>query len=165
MPPKAAQMDHGKRKLYKVQLEMSTYEDLGPSDRLLKLYKEDLRRGTDELKLLVSLHRIEFSPRTDEYLEVAADVYFSNLLYLLYIRKVAAGSDFEVAKDRAKFILISDLEKKKYNILKRAASMIEDSNESIKVGKQLVLIDKAIAVLETGESDGIFCNYNAPESS
>lgn len=143
---------------------MTTYKELETKDRILRSLREDQKNRTGDTKLLVSLHKIEFSTKVDGYFEVATDIFFSNLLYLLYIRNVVAGDDFETAKERAKFVLIDELEKKKYTLLARSTYRTEDPIDSFDTGRQIVMLDKALSVLETGKSDGIFCNYNVPES-
>ena len=142
---------------------MTTSQEIASKERFLKEYRRDSNPDTNDSRLLVSLRSIEFSEKTNGYLEVASDIYFSNLLYLLYIKKVTAGNDFETAKNKVKSVLIGELEKKRYSILTRAASLNEDTLDSVITERKLVLIDRAIYLLETDESDGVYCNYNVPD--
>lgn len=142
---------------------MTTSQEIASKERFLKEYRRDSHTDTDDSRLLVSLHSIEFSEKTNGYFEVASDIYFSNLLYLLYIKKVTAGNDFETAKDRAKSVLISELEKRRYSILAKAISVNEDALDSVATGRRLILIDRAISLLETNKADDVYCNYNVPD--
>ena len=142
---------------------MTTYEEANERISLLKPYRESVKRTQGDANLLVSLHRIEFSMKKEDYFEVAPNVFFSNLLYLLYVKKVAAGNDFESAKERAKMVLINELEKRKYLLLSRTTLLNEDDIDSIESGRKLVLMDRAISFLETEKNDTVFCNCNVPE--
>ncbi len=142
---------------------MTTYDGTEVRDRLLKPFKENLREQRENVNLLVSLHNIEFSSGREDYFEVVPNVFFSNLLYLLYVKKVTAGRDFESAKERAKVILIGALEKRKFALLSNTSILNEDEMDSIDTGRKLVLMDRAISYLENGKSEEVFCNYNVPE--
>ncbi|MCL5789053.1 MAG: hypothetical protein M1290_01140 [Candidatus Thermoplasmatota archaeon] len=142
---------------------MTTYDGTEVRDRLLKPFKENLREQRENVNLLVSLHNIEFSSGREDYFEVVPNVFFSNLLYLLYVKKVTAGRDFESAKERAKVILIGALEKRKFALLSKTSILNEDEMDSIDTGRKLVLMDRAISYLENGKSEEVFCNYNVPE--
>jgi hypothetical protein len=142
---------------------LTTYDGTEVRDRLLKPFKENLREQRENVNLLVSLHNIEFSSGREDYFEVVPNVFFSNLLYLLYVKKVTAGRDFESAKERAKVILIGALEKRKFALLSKTSILNEDEMDSIDTGRKLVLMDRAISYLENGKSEEVFCNYNVPE--
>ena len=142
---------------------MTTSQELASKERLMKEYRKNIYPGDEDFRLLISLHSIEFSKKTNGYFEVASDIFFSNLLYLLYIKRVTAGHDFETAKDKAKSVLISELEKKRYSILASAISENEETLESVVTGRKLILIDRAIFLLETKKDEDVYCNYDVPE--
>ena len=143
---------------------MTRSQELSLKEGLMKEYRKDSYPGDEDSRLLISLHSIEFSKKTNGYFEVANDIFFSNLLYLLYIKKVTAGNDFETAKDRAKSVLISELEKKRYSILASAISENEETLDSVVTGRKLILIDRAISLLETNKDEDVYCNYDVPEN-
>jgi FAD synthase len=127
---------------------MTTYEEADERGRLLKPFRENLERVPEDTNLLVSLHKIEFSRKREDYFEIAPNVFFSNLLYLLYVKRVAAGNDFESAKERAKLLLINELEKRRYALLSRMTLLNEDEIDSLDAGRKLILMDRAISFLE-----------------
>ncbi|MDA8055251.1 MAG: hypothetical protein M0Z77_06320 [Thermoplasmatales archaeon] len=143
---------------------MSTEEWVLEKNGYVKNQGKSKNFSREESKLLVSLHSIEFTKNPEGYFQVASDIYFSNLLYLLYVKKVSAGNDFETAKERAKSVLVNQLEKKKYDILSKATIENENTLDSIKTGRKLMLLNRAISVLENEKSDGVYCNFNIPES-
>ncbi len=114
-------------------------------------------------KLLVSLHSIEFSRNNEGYFQVADDIFFSNLLYLLYIKKVAAGDDFETAKEKVKSVLLSQLERKKYDLIVNDIATDIESIDSTENERKLTLLNRAITLLETDKSDAVYCNFGVPE--
>ncbi|MEM0134749.1 MAG: hypothetical protein QXU18_05900 [Thermoplasmatales archaeon] len=144
-------------------IKLSTEEWVFEKDRLLKGERSKRRGFTEELNLLVSLHGIEFSGATEGYFQVANNIYFSNLLYLLYVKRVMAGHDFERAKEKAKQVLVSQLERRKYEIISRPSIQDDEILGNVDTGRKLTLLNRAISVLEAEKSDSIYCNYDVPE--
>ena len=128
--------------------------------RLLRVLGEDNERYEDDTKLMVSLHSIEFSQRIEGYLEVANNVFFSNLIYLLYIKKIAAGEDFEAAKEKNKSVLIKELERKKSLVLKRSSVRSTEALDCEKTDRKLVLLNKAIFILKRDEKETLFGGFD-----
>ena len=128
--------------------------------KLLRVLGEDNERYKDDTKLMVSLHSIEFSQRKEGYLEVANDVFFSNLIYLLYIKKIAAGADLETAKEKNKSVLIKELERKKSLVLKRSSVRSTEALDRGKTDRKLVLLNKAIFILKRGEKETAFGGFD-----
>ena len=128
--------------------------------RLLRVLGEDNERYEDDIKLMVSLHNIEFSQRIEGYLEVANNVFFSNLIYLLYIKKIAAGEDFETAKEKNKSVLIKELERKKSLVLKRSSVRSTEALDCEKTDRKLVLLNKAIFILKRDEKETAFGGFD-----
>ena len=125
----------------------------------LREQKDSKDRVKDDTKLLVSLHEIEFSKEKDGYLEVATDIFFSRLLHLLYVRNVEAGKDFETAKEKAKTVLISQLEKKKQTLLTKSIFQSDNAKDYGIRGKRLFLLNKAISILEAYNGEQLYYNY------
>jgi hypothetical protein len=128
--------------------------------KLLRVLGEDNERYKDDTKLMVSLHSIEFSHRKEGYLEVANDVFFSNLIYLLYIKKIVAGADLETAKEKNKSVLIKELERKKSLVLKRSSVRSTDALDCGKTDRKLVLLNKAIFILKRDEKETAFGGFD-----
>ncbi len=143
---------------------MTTYEDTLARDSFLVQIKRDNDLSGDDPQLMVSLHNIEFTKRIEGYFEVASDVFFSKLIYLLYIKRVGATEDFEKAKEKAKSILINELEEKKYNLLEKTASQPRESFDHGKMVKKLLLLNSAISILERERTDMLFNRYENFES-
>ncbi len=126
---------------------------------VLREQKDIKERVKDDTKLLVSLHDIEFSKEKEGYLEVATDIFFSRLLHLLYVRNVEAGKDFETAKEKAKTVLISQLEKKKQTLLTKSVFQNDSAKDYGMRGKRLFLLNKAISILEAYNGEPPYFNY------
>lgn len=100
------------------------------------------------MKLLISLHSIEFSDSSDGYYRLSKDIFISWLTFLLYIRKVSAGPDFERAKARTKDILLGEIEQEKMNILENFTySEIGDSPDIQEAYAKIDLLNRAISIL------------------
>ena len=62
-------------------------------------------------------------------------MFFSNLIYLLYIKKIVDGADLETDKEKNKSVLIKELERKKSLVLKRSSVR---STDALDCGKREV---------------------------
>jgi hypothetical protein len=105
----------------------------------------------EALKLLVSFSDVSFSSFDNGYYEVLPGVYFSTLLYILYVNDAKAGNDFENAKNKARKVLIDNLEKKRKTLIRTSRSL-KDSKTARIVKRKIQLIMTAISFLESQES-------------
>lgn len=142
---------------------MSTEEWVLKRNTYTKNLLKKEKTKEDDSKLLVSLHSIEFSRNNEGYFQVADDIFFSNLLYILYIKKVAAGNDFETAKEKVKSVLLSQLERKKYDLIANEFPGDTEALDSLENERKVALLNRAITLLETEKSDAIYCNFGVPE--
>lgn len=137
---------------------MVSDEEMNENWGLLNSMEEAESGPTDDTKLLLSLHSVDFSEKRVGYWEVASDIYFSNFIYLLYVRNVEAGKNFERAKEKTKSVLIYELEKKKYALLAKTAFQGDHFIDFDNTGRKLILLDRAISVLESCKSESAFPN-------
>ncbi|MEM0167842.1 MAG: hypothetical protein QW515_04355 [Thermoplasmatales archaeon] len=117
-------------------------------DRTGQLSTDGKLEEYHRLKLLVSFNDIEFSSFDNGYYEVIPGVFFSVLLYLLYVKNVKAGDKFELAKDKARAVLISDLEKKKEEIVASSKDVNSVKYASRSFKEKVYLLDRAISYLK-----------------
>jgi hypothetical protein len=111
------------------------------------------KKREDGTILLVSLSSICFSKKTkDGYFESAPHVFFSELLYLFYVKKVKGIKGFDTAREKAKAILISHLEKMKDEVLATETMKYDVYDGKEDVDRKLNLLDSAISVLEGGRN-------------
>lgn len=130
-----------------------------PSEEVIIMRGEFFRQirsvrdsGEGKTKLLISFNKVEFSETTAGYHEVSANVFFSELTFLLYIRKVVAGRDFERVKRKARDFLLSQLENAKYKLSLRGDNQTNDAyRDEDESFRKLVLLDKAYSILENAE--------------
>jgi hypothetical protein len=95
--------------------------------------------------LIVSMKSVGFSEMTDGYVEVFPGIFFSNLVYLLFVQNIRGGMDFEKAKYHAGESLVLEM--------KRIRGSLQDGGVTGRSRKRLILLDRAIAVLEEGFRD------------
>jgi hypothetical protein len=105
----------------------------------------------EALKLLVSFSDVSFSSFDNGYYEVLPGVYFSTLLYILYVNDAKAGNDFENAKNKARKVLIDNLEKKRKTLIRTSRSL-KDSKTARIIKRKIQLIMTAVSYLESQES-------------
>jgi len=105
----------------------------------------------EALKLLVSFSDVSFSSFDNGYYEVLPGVYFSTLLYILYVNDAKAGNDFENAKNKARKVLIENLEKKRKTLI-RSSRSLKDSKTARIIKRKIQLIMTAVSYLESQES-------------
>jgi len=105
----------------------------------------------EALKLLVSFSDVSFSSFDNGYYEVLPGVYFSTLLYILYVNDAKAGNDFENAKNKARKVLIENLEKKRKTLIRTSRSL-KDSKTARIIKRKIQLIMTAVSYLESQES-------------
>jgi len=72
-------------------------------------------------------------------------------LYILYVNDAKAGNDFENAKNKARKVLIDNLEKKRKTLIRTSRSL-KDSKTARIIKRKIQLIMTALSYLESQES-------------
>jgi hypothetical protein len=101
------------------------------------------------IKLLISLHKIEFSNKTHGYYKLTTDIFVSGLTFLLYVRRVTAGGDFENAKVRAKRVLLDQIEEEKLNLISDSVNTgLGNLSKVEEVREKVALLDQALSIFK-----------------
>jgi hypothetical protein len=101
------------------------------------------------IKLLISLHKIEFSNKTHGYYKLTTDIFVSGLTFLLYVRRVTAGRDFENAKVRAKRVLLDQIEEEKLNLISDSVNTgLGNLSKVEEVREKVALLDQALSIFK-----------------
>jgi hypothetical protein len=101
------------------------------------------------IKLLISLHKIEFSNKTHGYYKLTTDIFVSGLTFLLYVRRVTAGDDFEKAKVRAKRVLLEQIEEEKLNLISESVdTSLGTLPKAEEIREKVALLDQALSIFK-----------------
>lgn len=110
-----------------------------------EVYEEGEGLGDAESELLVSLQKVEFSKMRPGFFKVAPNVFFSELVYLLYITKPAVSQEFERAREKVKHVLLSALGEKRDELMEmRLSGGMDGAGDE---GRKVELLDRAISIL------------------
>lgn len=105
----------------------------------------------NELKLLISFNKIEFSTITKGYYKLARNIFISALPFLLYVKKVTTrpvNLDFEAAKGKAMEVLQCEMQQKKMSLMSDNYMLEYSLADSFEVVKAKIdLLDQAISIL------------------
>lgn len=124
--------------------EIGQYEVINANERYDNL--------EHNLKLLISFHKVEFSYVAKGYYRLTRDIFISGLPFLLYIKNVTlnkGNSNFEMAKEKARSVLLQEIEEQKISLTRsNRESLMERYTDSDETRTKVELLDQAMSILQ-----------------